>query len=52
MIKYVYCLRKRADLTDEVSYLLERKPTFIRGLAKTLRAKSTFRATNRHTAQR
>jgi len=41
MIKYVYCLAKRADLTDEEfhTYWKENHATFIRGLAKTLRAK-------------
>jgi uncharacterized protein (TIGR02118 family) len=41
MIKYVYCIRKRADLTDEEfhTYWKENHATFIRGLAKTLKAK-------------
>lgn len=40
MIKYVYCIRKRADLTDEEfhTYWRENPGTFIRSLAKTLRA--------------
>lgn len=35
MSKYVYCLRKRADLTDEEFYTYWKKnhATFIRGLA-------------------
>jgi len=41
MIKYVYCIRKRADLTDAEfhTYWKENHATFIRGLAKTLKAK-------------
>jgi len=37
MIKYVYCIRKRADLTDAEFHTLLAKnhATFIRGLAKT-----------------
>jgi len=35
MIKYVYCLRKRADLTDEEFHTYwKENATFIRGLAK------------------
>ena len=41
MIKYVYCIRKRADLSDEEfhTYWKENHATFIRSLAKVLRAK-------------
>lgn len=41
MIKYVYCIRKRADLTDEEfqTYWREKHGSFIRSIAKTLGAK-------------
>lgn len=41
MIKFVYCIRKRADLTDEEfhAYWREKHGAFIRTLTKTLRAK-------------
>lgn len=41
MIKYVYCIRKRADMTDEEfhTYWREKHGAFIRSLAKALRAK-------------
>lgn len=41
MIKFVYCIRKRADLSDEEfrTYWREQHGTFIRSLAKTIRAK-------------
>ncbi|WP_287131188.1 EthD domain-containing protein [Candidatus Cyanaurora vandensis] len=41
MIKYVYCIRKRADLTDEEfhTYWREDHAMLIRGLAQALRAK-------------
>lgn len=41
MIKYVYCIRKRADLTDAEfhTYWKENHATFIRGMAETLKAK-------------
>jgi uncharacterized protein (TIGR02118 family) len=40
MIKFVYCIRKRADLTDEAFHRFWRDThgPFIRDLAKTLRA--------------
>lgn len=41
MIKFVYCIRKRIDLTDEEfrTCWREQHGTFIRSLAKTIRAK-------------
>ena len=41
MIKLVYCIRKRANLTDEEfhTYWREKHGAFIRSLAKTIRAK-------------
>lgn len=41
MIKYVYCIRKRADMTDEQfhTYWRDQHGAFIRSLAKVLRAK-------------
>lgn len=41
MIKFVYCIRKRADLTNEEfrSFWKDRHGPFIRDLAKMLRAK-------------
>lgn len=41
MIKFVYCIRKKADLTDEEfrNFWRNTHGPFIRSLAKTLRAK-------------
>lgn len=41
MLKFVYCIRKRSDLTDEEfrTYWREKHGAFIRSLAKTIRAK-------------
>lgn len=41
MIKFVYCIRKRAGLTDEEfhTYWREKHGAFIRSLAKVIRAK-------------
>lgn len=41
MIKFVYCIRKRADLSDEEfhTYWREKHGAFIRSLTKVLRAK-------------
>lgn len=41
MIKFMYCIHKRTDLTDEEfrTYWREKHGTFIRSLAKTIRAK-------------
>ena len=41
MIKFVYCIRKRTDLTDEEfhTYWREKHGAFIRSLAKVIRAK-------------
>lgn len=40
MLKFVYCIRKRSDLTDEEfrTYWQEKHGAFIRSLAKTIRA--------------
>jgi hypothetical protein len=50
MIKFVYCIRKRADLSDAEfsTFWRDTHGTFIRGLAQTLRAKKYVQSRTLH----